>query len=128
MPQQRDPFIWIVDGYVHDSEDLILTTPPVAALNKVILIDGVSVCNHEGNGGDIEIGLVQAGRLIPRRSNVNCAVGMWYRRMCGETILSNIRVYARFIYEADGNGDPCGNGNHCEMTVGGSFLEPFTTP
>lgn len=128
MPQQRDPFVWIVDGVVHDTEDLILITHVLSDLNKVIHIDGVAVCNHDGTGGDIETGIVQGTRRIPRRTNLNCAAGMWYRRMRHETILSNMRIYARFIYEADGNGDPCVNGHHCEMSVVGYYLEEFTTP
>lgn len=128
MPQRRDPFIWIVDGVVHDGESLILITPQLSDLNKTIVIDGVSVCNHTGDGGDIEVGIVQAGRRIPRRTNLNCGRGMWYRRMRGETILSNMRVYARFIYENAANGAECVDGNHCEMNVVGYYLEPFTTP
>lgn len=128
MPQYRDPFIWIVDGVVHDGEDLILKSVPLRQLNKVVVIEGVAVCNHDGDGGDIEVGVVQAERLIPRRTHVNCLVGMWYRRLRQQTILSNMQVYARFIYEAGANGDICDNGNHCEMTVGGYVLEEFTTP
>jgi len=128
MPQHRDPFIWIVDGMVRDTQDLVLITPQLSELNKSIVIEGVSVCNHDGTGGDIEIGIVQATRFIPRRTNLNCVAGMWYRRMRHETILSNMRVYARFIYEADGNGDPCVDGHHCEMSVSGYYLEEFTTP
>jgi len=128
MPQLRDPFLLIVDDMVRDGADLILITPQFSELNKAIVIEGVSICNHDGTGGDVEIGVVQSGRFIPRRTNLDCLAGMWYRRMRHETILSNMRIYARFIYEEDGNGDPCGDGNHCEMNVSGYYLEEFTTP
>ncbi len=128
MPQKRDPFIWMVDGYVRDGVDLVLKTVPLTELNKVIVIEGVAVCNHNGDGGDIEVGVVQAERLIPRRTHVNCLVGMWYRRMRQHTILSNMQVYARFIYENIEQNEACVDGHHCEMTVGGYVLEEFTTP
>ena len=128
MPQLRDPFMWVARGTVHDGLDLVLITAPIRDRNQVLYCDEISVCNQDGTGGDATVGLVQGGRFFPLDTVFNLAAGMWEYGHGRFTFLSEWQIYARFHYEADGNGDACVDSHDCELHVVGYTLEPFTTP
>lgn len=128
MPQQRDPFMWIARGEVVCDVDLLLITPPIRDRDQVCFCDELSVCNHNGTGGDVEVGLIMGGRQFPLDTVFNLAAGHFEYAHGKFTFLSCWQIYAKFFYEVDGNGDPCGVFQDCELHVVGYFLEPFTSP
>ena len=128
MPQQRDPFMWVARDTVHDGLDLILITEPIRQRDQVLYCDEISVCNHMSTGGDVTVGLVQGGRFFELDTIYNITAGMWEYGHGKFTFLSPWQIYALFHYEEDGNGDPCGNGDDCELHVVGYTLEPYSTP
>lgn len=128
MPQQRDPFMWVARDTVHDGQDLVLITEPIRNRDQVLHCDGLHVCNHTGTGGDVTVGLVFGGRFFELVTVYGLIAGMWADSRLSFTFLSNWQIFARFHYEENGNGDPCGDGDDCELHVVGYTLEPFTTP
>ena len=128
MPEQRDPFMWVARGTVHDGQDLVLVTEPIRNRDQVLYCDEISVCNRMSSGGDVELGLVQGGRYNELDTIFNLDVNMWHWGLGKFTFLSPWQIYARFIYEENGNGDPCGDGDDCELHVVGYTLEPYSTP
>lgn len=128
MPQMRDPFMWIVRGEVLTDQDLILITEPIRNRDQVLYCDEICVCNHTSAGGDVEVGLVQGGRFFELDTIFNLVADTWRYGHGKFTFLSPWQIYARFIYEEDGNGDPCGANDDCELHVLGYTLEAYSTP
>jgi len=128
MPQQRDPFMWEVSDEVQGAQDLILRTQPWMGRSQVMFCDRVCICNHTSTGGDVTVGIFQGGHFFALCTIYGLIAGMWAHTYLPFTFLSKWQVYALFHYEVNGNGDPCGNGDQCEMHVIGYVLEPFTTP
>jgi len=125
MPQQRDPFMWVARGTVHDGQDLVVITEPIRDRDQVLYCDEISVCNHTHSGGDVTVGLVFGGRFYELDTIYNLVAGMWHWGRGKFTFLSPWQIYARFHYEAQ---DACVNGDDCELHVLGYTLEPFSTP
>lgn len=128
MPQRREPWMWVVRDGVVNTVDLVLITEPWPFRDQVLHVDEISVCNHSNTGGDVEVGLVQGGNFFALDTIFNLVANTWRYGHGHFTFLSRWRLYARFIYEADGNGDPCVNGDDCELHVVGYVLEPYSTP
>jgi len=128
MPQQRDPFMWVARNTVINGVDLVVITEPIRDRDQVLYCDELSVCNHQGSGGDVTVGLVFGGRFFELDTIYNLVAGMWHYAKSRFTFLSNWQIYARFHYEDDGNRGACVNGDDCELHVVGYTLEPFTTP
>lgn len=128
MPQQRDPILEIVRDVVHDGLDLVLRTQPWRDRAQVIHCERVCICNHTSSGGDVTFGLAQGGQFVELCTVYGLLAGMWAHAHFPFTFLSQWEIFARFHYEEDGNGNPCGNGDNCEMHVVGYVLEPFTSP
>lgn len=128
MPQRRDPFMWIARNEVLTGLNLDLITEPIRNRDQVLYCDVISLCNHTSSGGDVTVGLVFGGRFFELETIYGLLVGMWADAVCSFTFLSNWQIFARFHYEEDDNGDPCGAGDDCELHVVGYTLEEFTTP
>ncbi len=128
MPQVRDPWMWEVRDQVRLTEDLVLMTQPWTGRDQVLYCDRFSVCNHDSSGGDVTIGIFQGGHFFEIVTIYGLVAGMWAEDNIPFTFLSRWRLYALFHYETDGNGDPCGNGDDCEMHVIGYVLEAYSTP
>ncbi len=128
MPQQRDPFLWRVRSQVPGAPFLELVTEPWTGRDQVFYIDEISVCNANSSGGDVEIGLLYGAHHFELDTIFNLVAGMYHYSHGKITILSKWQIYARFLYETDGNGDPCGVGDLCDLHVVGYVLEPYTTP
>ena len=120
--------MWVVRDTVRLTEDLVLRTEPWPFRGQVLRVDEISVCNHTNSGGDVEIGLVQGGNFFALDTIFNLVATTWRYGHGHFTFLSQWQLYARFIYEVNGNGDPCPNGADCELHVVGYVLEPYSTP
>lgn len=128
MPQQRDPWMWKVRDGVRGSVDLVLMTQPWTGRDQVLHCETISLCNHSSSGGDVTVGIFQGGHYFELETIYGLLAGMWADALVKFTFLSKWQLFALFHYETDGNGDPCGNGDDCEMHVIGYVLEPYSTP
>lgn len=128
MPQQRDPWMWEVRDAVRDSVDLVLRTQPWTGRDQVLYCHRICVCNHTSTGGDVTVGIFQGGHYFELCTVYGLIAGMWAHAHVPFTFLNKWQLFARFHYEVDGNGDPCGNGDDCEMHVIGYVLEPYSSP
>ena len=120
--------MWVVRDTVRGSADLVLRTEPWPFRDQVLRCDRICVCNHTSTGGDVTVGIFQGGHYFPLDTIYGLITGMWAPMRFPFTFLSRWRLYALFHYESDGNGDPCGNGDDCEMHILGYVLEPYSTP
>lgn len=128
MPQQRDPFQWEVADEVSRGVDLVLRTEPWTGRDQVMFCDQISLCNHIGGGGDVEVGIFQGGHYFPLTTVFGLVANRWIHAFIWFTFLSKWQIYARFFYENAGQPPACGNGQLCELHVIGYVLEPYTSP
>jgi len=127
MPQQRDPLHWHILDTVVGTVDLVLMTPPFGERGKVWYVEEITVCNRDGSGGLVDIGVLDGNRYIDHETLTLTTAGLYYLAHLKMTLLTDYHVYARFRYDATGEA-PCDNGDVCELNINGYVLEPFTSP
>lgn len=124
MPQQRDPFLWRVRDVLQGTTSLELVTEPWTGRDQIMYLDEISVCNANGSGGDVEVGLLYGGHHFELDTVFALVAGMYHYAHGKVTIMSKWQVYARFLYEQTNQDD----GDICDLHVVGYVLEPYSSP